>query len=380
MFAQEDLKAAGKGDITGLLKAFDSESQFTRLDALNKLATFRPTTPQIVAILNKALTDSSELIRAHAVDAIRKIGPPAIDTLSTLLARLKDPQEPGLVRWKIPETLMLLAPDSSDAMQAIRHHASEVEEEILVRWTAIRTLGEFRQGSPNLRTFLRQLTKTPDQPAIPAQAWLSLAKIDPDDPGVQEKILEMAKGEYGQTIHLRSSILSTSLLPQLEAFDTLVAMGLGDRYIPVFLQEIQKGGKSTGQRTSFAYILTGVLYEMGEKAKSYVPQIVPIIRQKLGNTGEGAEEDQAIVALLMESVVQVDPTSPMVHALIKDIRSNEPKTTPQPMAEFLWKCLDPQTFPKASKNMFCNGYPRASLGSTKDASTEQEWLEKYQEK
>ncbi len=167
--------------IESLSKDLQSLDWRDRRKAVLKLEKIVPVTTQVEEALREALHDPSYHVRSKAVGVINRLGSMVKVLIPDLVARLKNPQEKYSLKYDVVSSLIKLSDGSPEVSGELLTLAKNKKEELLIRWTSLRSLEDIERSGEVLNQGLRRLANNDLSPVIQSQAWLTLARLQPND-------------------------------------------------------------------------------------------------------------------------------------------------------------------------------------------------------
>ncbi len=317
-----------------------------RKTALGFISEMKHITPAKLNLLVTALSDPKEAVRSTAVSVIQRIGTEAESMVPALISLFKNRTVPAYIRRFIPKTIMRISKNPSRIISPLIERLQDPEEQLLIRWKATQVLGKLGPAAHTITSTLYQFAENSREPALKAQAWLSLAHIQSHNPEIIQKIVKISQGQYGTDIPLGSS----NFYPVYHGLQTLIALGEQKKAITSLIMRLQ----NQEQR---AFILplpdfAVLIQEMGEKITPFLPSLLKIVQHPSRNLVESQKK-----YYLLLSLSQVVPESKPFQQALKAVASSDPLPVVRQNAQMLLKCFDPLTTTQRKAQPPCTGYP-----------------------
>ncbi len=278
------IAAPAAGDLLACLQDAEADVRFKSAYALGQLGVH---TDAVIEGLAKALDDSDHFVSQAAVEALEKIGPPALPKMYQLVAAANDP-----MRGRLMDALEKIGSPPADVLPLLAKLAKDPKDE--VRQPAFKLLAQL--GKPAVPTF-KELLKKPrpyDLIALPH----AVALFPKED--------------------------AKELLPELQIF--LVENRFWDAE-PQLMGTLKKCGPDGAETLTNLLktlqdprteIVLRTLGEMGPDAKTAVPTLVDLLKERsglqaqildtLGDIGPAARDQAApAVHMLLAKQSKTDP-------------------------------------------------------------------------
>jgi HEAT repeat protein len=290
-----------------------------RVRAVRKLQDVRPTTPEIVSVLIKALQDESKVVRGaavHALGSVAKTGPAKKDispyvtqAVPALLKVLEDKTERQHIRAASTRVLARIAPGRPDVMAALVRVIEDEKEDEELRVFAAVAIGSMGGDAKGTVPSLLQVARGTTSEAVQVRVWSAIASIVPDNQEATHALIELANAQGTQAV-LRSTAIKT--LGEIGAVEAM----------PTFVHALQDEHPEV---QVFAVLALG---KMGPAAKPAIPALIRLLRTR------PLTNDALIVrGYIIGALIQIDPTSDQVISTLKDIAANSPEPALREYAE-----------------------------------------------
>ena len=329
-----------------VLETAQDKKSRKRQTALALVSDLKPITPTMLNLLVTALSDPKKELKGTAVSVIHRIGPEAESTVPALISVLKNRTVPAYIRMSIPKIIARISRQPSKAISPLIERLQDSEEELFIRWKAAQVLGELGPTAHTITSVLYQFAENSREPALQAQAWLSLAHIQPNNPEIIQNVVKMAQGQYGTDIPLQS----TGFKPVYTGLQTLIALGEQEKAITSLITRLQNQEQQASilPLPDFAVLIQ----EMGGKIIPFLPPLLNIVQHPSRNLMEYFDKYYLLLGLS-----QAVPESKAFQQVVKDIASSDPLPAVRQNAQRLLMCLNPLTTKERKAQPPCTGYP-----------------------
>jgi HEAT repeat protein len=340
----------GGPSVPALLEILNGPDEAMRVCAAEALGEIGPAARDAVPRLIQTVerpddSRDGDILWRHAIDALGKIGPDAkaaVPTLMDLLGPEGDRADVGIV----VALDRLGSPPSAKLVDMFVHDADDFVRE----GSSFTTAGLFYLGpkaraeAPRIRAILAD-----KRPALRVEAAAILAHIDPSDPVALSVLLEALnhdpedRARYGSLVDALTWLgpAAKAAMPGLIAWagndpereNLLRALVTIDpdnpSCVPLLIEALKKGDD---YRIYEATVCLGVL---GPRARSALPALVEVIRNRVGKRTTDDNPVWSIIESAIRAVGRIDPQSPLViSALIEVIEgATAVGKTPEPKSE-----------------------------------------------